>query len=330
MPKHTTQQETASQQNSPYRQPPKMQNKHAMQTRSAARKFEGFAYIGDGIYVCTEPSATGLGTHTQWLYDNHQPSLTAHSNGSTESFSSLFDGSLSSLSSSDESFGSSGSFSDIPDTRSPSDSAQLFDSYQNLLDFMHTDNPSPAARQARPITPVKNAARSQSFNHSPHVTFATPKNNNPISLPTTPRPLKRTAHQRWELNESGNLYPVVEKPTYSRDPQEIRDREMKLLEQRHREIQNSLWPGKEKADIAMDFDAENMIFRGDASNQNIVVASSSRIPGQQQRPKKLGPHGTEIIDENFRAPAGDTSVYPASWVQNQSSSLRSFPTESCL
>ena len=80
----------------------------------------------------------------------------------------------------------------------------------------------------------------------------------------------------------------------------------------------------------MDFDAENMIFRGDSSNQNIVVASSSRIPGQRQRPKKLGPHGTEIIDENFRAPAGDTSVYPASWVQNQSNGLRSFPTESCL
>ena len=330
MPKHPTQQETASHQNSPYRQPPKMQSKHAMQTRSAARKFEGFAYVGDGIYVRTEPSATGQGTHTQWLYDNYQPPLMAHSNESTESFSSLFDGSLSSLSSSDESFGSSGSFSDIPDTRSPSDSAQLFDSYQNLLDFMDSDNPRPAARQARPVTPVKNACYSQSINRSCHVTFATPKNCNPAPLPTTPRPLKRTAHQRWELNESGNLYPVVERPTCSRDPEEIREREMKLLERRHKEIQTSLWLGAEKEDIAMEFDAENMIFRGDASNQNVIVASSSRVPGQQQRPQKLGPHGTEIIDENFRAPAGDTSVYPASWVQNQSNGLRSFPTESCL
>jgi len=327
MPKHPTQQEPASHQNSPYRQSPKMQSKHAMQTRSAARRFEGFAYVGDGIYVRTEPSATGLGM----LYDNHQAPPTAPSNGSTESFSSLFDGSLSSLSSSDESFdSSSGSFSDIPDTTSTSESVQLFDSYQNLLDFVDSDNQRPAARHAPPVTPVKNADRSQCVNRARHVTFSTPENNDRIPLPTTPRPLKRTAHQRWELNESGNLCSVVEKPSCSRDPQEIREREMRLLQQRHKEIQASLWLGMEKEDIAMDFDAENMIFRGDSSNQNIVVASSSRIPGQQQRPKKLGPHGTEIIDENFRAPAGDTSVYPASWVQNQSNGLRSFPTESCL
>ena len=330
MPKHPTKQEPAPQQTSPFRQlSPKMQGKHAMQTRSAARKFEGFSYVGDGVYVRTEPSATGVGTHTQWLYDNYQPPTKSHSNESPESFSSLFDGSLSSLSSSDESVGSSGSFSDIPDTRSPSDSAQLFESYQNLLDFMGPNNPRPAPRQARPVTPVKNAGRSQGVNPSRHVTLATPKNNNPIPLPTTPRPLKRTAHQRWELNASGNLCPVVEKPTRFSDPEEIRERELKLLEERRKEIQASLWLGTEKDDVAMEFDAENMPFRGDSSNQNIVVASSSRIPAQP-RPKKLGPHGTEIIDENFRAPAGEVSVYPESWVQNQSNGLRSYPTESCV
>jgi hypothetical protein len=102
---------------------------------------------------------------------------------------------------------------------------------------------------------------------------------------------------------------------------------MKLLEQRHKDIQIRLWLGTEREDIAMEFDAENMPFRGESSNPNIAVAP--RTP-DEQKPKKLGPHGTELIDESFRAPAGETGTYPDSWVQNQSNSLRLFPTESCL
>jgi hypothetical protein len=50
-------------------------------------------------------------------------------------------------------------------------------------------------------------------------------------------------------------------------------------------------------------------------------------PSPVAKAKPLGPEGTELIDETFRALPGECGVYPQRWVTHQSTMLQPQPTE---
>lgn len=144
-----------------------------------------------------------------------------------------------------------------------------------------------------------------------------------------PRQLQRTSAQHWVRDsETGHLSAID-----GNDPQpsvriagsdggfgpadqdEIFEREYRIAMARDKLIKQAALE-KLNEDIAHDM-----------LHMHIPVSAPSvpEIPRSDRKPLEW--EGTEFVDESFRAPPGDPAIYPQQWVTNQSTLLRSQPTE---
>ncbi|CAA7268838.1 unnamed protein product [Cyclocybe aegerita] len=334
-----------------------------MQTRSQARKSppEVVSYDGEGAYTRTTPSATGQGTHIRWEYpdepspptrttksdntatrdaqSNRLTSLTINTDRATsvESFNSLFDGPLSPISE-DSSSASGGSFS------------SLFDGSLSSISSEGSVKDSEPPR-----TPPRNTAAVLAADPGP---IRTTRNNTRAS-PQTPRPLRRTNVQRWRRGPTGELAPVSETdiddpfahpaasilgiPNSSngansnaildaalRQPgsinvDEVFENQLAQMQRVREVMMEDMMAIDMASDDEHDMDIDSVQMHPGQQTLVAPVASSS---GANQVAPRLGPRGTELIEESNPIPAPQASaVYPQQWVRNQSSGLRSFPTE---
>ncbi|KAF8970107.1 hypothetical protein BDZ97DRAFT_1914814 [Flammula alnicola] len=337
--------------------------------RSSAKKqkptqAQDTLHVGNGVYVHTTPSATDDGLRVRWQPvqepDSPTPAnmdeqmseqtqtddLPLADNDSNASFSSVFDGSLSSLSSSDGGSSSGGSFSSVVDTPMssvPSQGSGLSraPSYQDLLDFVAPKDVKPDYHLATPVTPQRSAGPSRVAHGTPLRRSQPYPPRNPASpmkvTPRTPsRPLQRTHAQQWIMEDGGALVDIADDPSASTppigpttslnafEPNRVFEKEMAALLKQHQNIHVNLqaMENTEQEDVDLEQDTSFM-FRG----------GRAVAPGQvakQGMPRPIGPHGTEIIDESFRAGPGELGVYPRQWIAHQSTTLKSHPTEQQL
>ena len=241
------------------------------------------------------------------------------------SFDSLFDGPLTPLPSLMED-----SFGDIKHREEPESSKSnlstrrprgsissiiprpsLFDALNNVREFgtpqhpTHTEH-SPPDRAAADLTssPASPSLRSrrEAKSSRPHPEARA-------------QALKRTRHCHWKMGTNGSLIPIVDEDN-SDDPMpsclplnedEIFEREMKKLK-KHREA---------------------LIRENSTSEQGFNKAMRDRAMAvffeqMEKKTRKLGPEGTELIDED------EGFDYPAEWIEKQSQGLRTYPTQPAI
>jgi hypothetical protein len=245
-----------------------------------------------------------------------------------DSFNSLFDGPLTPLPSlMEDSFGGikhredpEPNTSNLSTRRSRGSIASirlrpsLFDALNNVREFgtpqhpTHTGHNLPG-RAAADLTssPASPSLRSRSE--------ARPSRPHPVAHAQA---LKRTRHCHWKMGTGGSLIPIVDEDDSddSDDPMlsclplnedEIFEREMKKLK-KHREA---------------------LMRENSTSGQGFNKAMRDRamavfLEQLEKKTRKLGPEGTELIDED------EEFEYPAEWIEKQSQSLRAYPTKPAI
>lgn len=142
-------------------------------------------------------------------------------------------------------------------------------------------------------------------------------------------PLQRTSPQRWvrdpetgELFESNSWSPIIQAASKDGGRSEQTNEDEVFEREYHIAMQNRDY----MADLTRKLIALDQLNEGLA---NDALQISARPPLVEEAPKArpLGPEGTELIDETFRALPGEPGVYPEEWVTHQSTLLRPQPTE---
>ena len=143
------------------------------------------------------------------------------------------------------------------------------------------------------------------------------------NISNSSRPVQRTSPQRWVRDpETGELcilesnsWPFVQAASSGRsvgaNEDEIFERELETA------MQNRVY----MADLT-----KKLIALDQLNEDQPPVEEDPEVPSEPKA-KPLGPEGTELIDETFRAPPGELGVYPERWVTHQSTLLRPQPTE---
>ena len=159
----------------------------------------------------------------------------------------------------------------------------------------------------------------------------------PGRVHTSPaHPLVRNSFQRWQMGVHGALQPVAEDQPMSFDKERgsspdldrdrIYDREMLRMHQT-KDYMMRVISQEEEADMCVD---AKSLYPQTQQMQPVPSSGSRQQSGQRPR---LGPHGTELVDENFRPDyfnRNGGTIYPQDWIERRSNGLQSFPTEPIL
>ncbi|PPQ75196.1 hypothetical protein CVT26_008779 [Gymnopilus dilepis] len=292
-------------------------------------------FLGGGVQVTFGPSATGLGTHIRWTYDEAPKLIGSRAaeqearkqQASSALYRACFGGSQSSLSSisSSGSVSSSASFSSVGDddffgrASSTSSATSCEEVAAQLCLDERSWSPSP------PPCPRPRRERVASLTPKKSVLGSTGPSSPARALKSKQR-LVRSPSQRWTRNNHGDLVAVgpSRAPIGPSAP---------LVPPQSSPIDFNLISFMNAEKLLHERDAMQRILQeyddSDIEDRDMIKDAMKMREASTPKVKRFGSHGTELIDseEEFIPDSGSKLVYPQAWVDRRSTALRAVPTE---